>query len=44
LMDRYGFDLNDLNIYDLVLDNERLTVEQTLSLLTFFVKLCETLD
>ncbi len=41
LMERYGFDLNDLSVYDLIIDNENLSPEQTLSLILFFVKLSE---
>ena len=39
LMGRYGFDLNYLNVYDLVIDNERLPPEKTLSLALFFVRM-----
>jgi len=41
LIERYGFDLNELSVYDLIIDNENLSPEQTLSLILFFVKLSE---
>ncbi len=38
LKKRYGFDLDDLSIYDLVLDNEELSVKDTLSILLHFIR------